>query len=105
MFTENYSAAQVSRLNWVDDDPEFGAFGEVTYVGTYCVVTGLVDPEIMDNRISVMYYVGDGALSSPVRHPVKQFCMETYAAAKAAHDALVTEAWTMDYIDYVQFEM
>lgn len=105
MFTNNYTESITRRLNWVDDDPECDVFGEVTYVGSYCVVTGLTDPDILDNRICVMYWVGSDSLISPARHTVKQLTMETYAAAKAAHDAMVTEAWTMDYIDYVKYEM
>jgi len=101
MFTESYSEAISHRLNWVDDDPADGVFGEVTYVGNYCVVTGLVDPEFPTERISVLYWVGEGHLHSPGRFTVKSLLMETYETAKAAHDALVTEAWTEDYVDYV----
>lgn len=106
MRASNYEDSLFGRLNWVDDAPEEGVYGETTYVGTYCVVTGLRPHGIPGNssRVSVLYGVGDGTVIDNDENIVAVYDTDDIPSAKGRHNRLVAQAYNMDALDFVYGE-
>lgn len=105
---DSYEDALNNRRNWVNPSE----FGEVTYVGNYCVITGtrvFSDEESVDGYgdipgdtrfVGVMYYVGHGS-AMKFREMVGKYDSVDEFTAKQNHNRLVNQAEQMDLLEFV----
>lgn len=98
-----YQDALNQRINWVEDQ-EIGR-GQVTYVGNYCVITGL--PHIhwealygtSPNWVSMMYWVGIGSMTGPDVECVARYECDSDTLATTQHYRLLAQASAMDLLE------
>lgn len=91
----SYEYALNHRCNWVN--PHGG--GEVTYIGRYCVITGLMPED--DDYITYMYNVGEGAVMDSTRSAIAILTATDCVSAILNHDEFVIQADRMDSLEFV----
>lgn len=102
---DSYEDALNNRRNWVNPFE----FGEVTYVGDYCVITGTPGGEdspygrnLPQNSayIGIIYYVGSESIADSDCERVGMYQSEDELSARLNHELLVDQASRMDLLEF-----
>lgn len=92
-----YEWAQYSRTDWLEDDPEGEYFGALTYVGDYCIITGISVRPNAGGVYETAVWVVDGmclqdAVDDGIATTIEIAFSNDYATTKKNHEIEVAMA-------------